>query len=87
MSQSRIGSSSPSLENFPPSGRCLKVTKRAKLTTPGIHPVRVTAASLWISESFERHFSPLFSAILTFLLGLRLAMIQRFTKKAQRFAG
>ena len=33
---------------------------------------------LWISESLRRHSSPLFSHLLTFFLGLRLAMIQRF---------
>jgi hypothetical protein len=41
---------------------------------------------LWISESFGRHLPPLFSSPLTFLLGLRLAMIQRFFPKAQRVA-
>lgn len=41
---------------------------------------------LWVSESFERHFPHLFSRALTFPLGLRLAMIQRFLPKAQRVA-
>src|SRR5688500_7193845 len=39
------------------------------------------------TESFRRHSSPLFWSPLTFLLGLRLAMIQRFLEQAQRVGG
>ena len=42
--------------------------------------------NLWISGSLMRHSSPLFWFALTFPLGLRLAMIQRFILKAQRVA-
>src|SRR6476646_791763 len=38
------------------------------------------------SESLKRHSSPFFSFALTFSLGLRLGMIQRFILKAQHVA-
>src|SRR5206468_3144964 len=49
-------------------------------------PRSTSAAKLWISESFGRHLPPVFWSALTFPLGLRLAMIQRFLPKAQRVA-
>jgi hypothetical protein len=66
------------MENFSVSGRFPTVTEPSQL--PNV------TRDLWISESLGRHFSPLFWFPLTFFLGLRLAMIQRFILKAQRVA-
>ena len=72
----------------PDLGAPIEMRFRRLTTRPRVFAAvnRDRQSSLWISESFGRHSSPVFSRALTFLLGLRLAMIQRFILKAQRVA-